>query len=169
MYEYIEYNKIVSMINGKNNLREIIIELLKNAKELKIHAPNKIERYSIYRIAYSDGINDIKFKKMENGVIVYDALSSPVGEHAWAESRKGQEEAKRRIGENGEAKEAEINNSLEVYLDIRINKVVNIYYLLTLINLLGWVFFIIRDPALKLVEVTNVSEECYIEKCFVKF
>ena len=46
---------------------------------------------------------------MENGVIVYDALSSPVGEHAWAGSRKGQEEAKRRIGENGEAKEEEID------------------------------------------------------------
>ena len=158
MYEYIEYNKIVSMINGENNLREIIIELLKNAKELKIHAPNKIERYSIYRIAYSDGINDIKFKKMENGVIVYDALREPVGEHAWAATPKGQGAAKRRLGENWKA-----------YLDIRINKVVNIYYLLTLINLLGWVFFIIRDPALKLVEVTNVSEECYIEKCFVKF
>ena len=71
---------------------------------------------------------------------------------------KGQGAAKRRLGENWKA-----------YLDIRINKVVNIYYLLTLINLLGWVFFIIRDPALKLVEVTNVSEECYIEKCFVKF
>jgi len=165
MYEfpyYIEYNKIVSMINGENNLREIIIELLKNAKELKIHAPNKIERYSIYKIAYSDGINNIQFKKMENGVIVYDALREPVGEHSWDEDScatpKGQAAAKRRLGENCEA-----------YLDIRINKVVNIYYLLTLINLLGWVFLIIRDPALKLVEVTNVSEECYIEKCFVKF